>query len=348
VVPDPAEAPTERQLARALALGRDVDPDESELPGPIVAEPVLAALGERDGVSAGSLERWLECPHRWFVEHELKPARLEEDTDPLWLGGVVHAALERLYSEAPGADAIPRPGDVGRWKERLGELLDDEAGEDPLGPERRTGLARARAQVEAFLETEASSEVPFRPLPNLLEWRFGMDEDGTPSAELGGFELHGIVDRIDVLADGRTAIVRDYKTSKDVPGAGAFADKGKLQLPLYMLAARRLLDLDVVGGLYQPLGAYGDRRPRGLVVRDERTEGLDLLWKSRDVCDADGFEEQLEAALARARDAASEMREGAIGRRPLGDRCPKYCTYQAICRIERGLGDPADESETED
>lgn len=347
VVPEPAEAPTERQLARALAIGRERDPTEDELPGPIEAEPVLAALRDRDGVSANSLEGWLGCPHRWFVDHELKPVRLEEKSDPLWLGSVVHGALERLYREAPGADAIPRPGDVDRWKERLGELLDEVSAEGARGGERTSGLARARVQAEAFLDAETASESPFRPRPDLLEWRFGIEEGGTPAVDLGGLELHGIVDRIDVHPDGRTAIVRDYKTGKDVQGAGTFREKGSVQIPLYMVAAGRLLDLDVVGGLYQPLGAYTDRRPRGLVIRDERTEALDVRWRTKDACDADAFDAYLDDALERAKDAAEEMSHGKIGRRPLGDRCPKYCTYQAICRIERGLGDPADGSEAE-
>ena len=172
---------------------------------------------------------------------------------------------------------------------------------------------------------------------------------GTPAVELGGLELHGIVDRIDVHADGRTAIVRDYKTSKKVPGAGAFDDEGTLQIPLYMIAAARLLDLDVVGGLYQPLGAYGDRRPRGLLVRDERTEALDARLedartratrrRSRSVSRSDW------TALARRPTRCSPA---TIGRRPLGGDCPKYCTYQAICRLERGLGDPAENGEAED
>ena len=31
----------------------------------------------RDQVGPGTIERWIECPYRWFVDHELKPQRLE-------------------------------------------------------------------------------------------------------------------------------------------------------------------------------------------------------------------------------------------------------------------------------
>ena len=53
------------------------------------------------------------------------------------------------------------------------------------------------------------------------------------------------------------------------PAARAGSKRGKLQLQLYILAARERLGLDPVGGLYTALGARDDRRPRG--NRDSRT-----------------------------------------------------------------------------
>jgi hypothetical protein len=38
------------------------------------------------------------------------------------------------------------------------------------------------------------------------------------------------------------------------------------------------------------------------------------------------------------------MRAGRIRRDPLNGECPRYCTYQAICRLERALGDVGEES----
>ena len=40
-----------------------------------------------------------------------QPAAPRAEADPLWLGSIVHDALEQLYREPPGADSIPRPGD---------------------------------------------------------------------------------------------------------------------------------------------------------------------------------------------------------------------------------------------
>jgi RecB family exonuclease len=393
VVAEAAEAPSERELARSLALaGRQADhaaalealgvtgdaaervlgmlaaiPDPAAKPGPLAVPAVVDELRSRRLLSAGSLENWIECPYRWFVDHELRPQRLEPESDPLWIGGVVHDALERLYTEAPGADSIPRPGDVERWKERFAELLEDCAARprrahDPppvegsareperisIPPLRAAALARAREQVESFLEAESQLETELRPA--MLERGFGFDEEqGDPGPlDLGDFALRGRIDRIDVAGDGRGAVVRDYKTGSNVTGAGGFADEGVLQIPLYMQVVRELLALEPIAGLYQPLGAAGGkRRPRGLGLKDdERLDGLDLVRRggSKDLCEPDEFEAHLAAATERARVAGAEMRAGAIGRRPLGGNCPKYCEFQPICRLERALGLPDEEN----
>ena len=369
------EATTDRGLARALALGgwrldreaalarlgvggpRAAEtlrvfeglPDPDQLPGPLRAPSVLDQLGASEVFSAKSLEGWVECPYRWFVSHELSPQRLEPEADPLWLGGVVHWALERLYREAPGADSIPRPGDVARWRERFAALLEEGAASrarSPLNSTRRAALARARIQVEAFLESEAETETEFRPAPELLELGFGPlddldDQQSAPreALRLGELALRGRIDRNDVAEDGRSAIVRDYKTGKRVPRAAEFADGGTLQIQLYMRAVREVLELDPVAGLYQPLGAAnpGDRRPRGIAANDdERLVGLGLVGK--DLRDRDELDRVQEEAAATAVEAAGEMRAGLIGRRPIGGACPKYCGFQPICRLERAVG----------
>jgi ATP-dependent helicase/DNAse subunit B len=364
----PSEAPTPRELARALAARRiaaaDVAaavsvpapvaaevgellaavPDPRALPGPLALPAVLDELGGREVVSASSLENWLGCSYRWFVGHELKPEGLEPTADPLWLGGVVHRALSRLYADPPGADALPRPGDVDAWKRRFGELLDEESGAGGElaagGPRRATGLARAREQVEAFLDEEAQCEMAVRPRPDLLERGFGMDGENDPGALplAEGIDLRGMIDRIDVHPDGRSAVVRDYKLSRSVTSAAKFEEEGKLQVPLYMLAARDRLDLDPIAGLYHPLGSPDDRRPRGMALDDPRLDGVPLVRQSADLMDEDRFAETLERARAKAVDVAEAMRRGAIARDPLGGTCPRYCTFQTICRLERAVG----------
>ncbi len=341
VVPLPGEATTERGRRRALAA---LEARLERKPRGLRNQKVLADIAGRDAVSAGSLEGWLGCSYAWFVDHELRPQRLEPTADPLWLGGIVHKTLETLYREHPGADTIPRPGDLSRWRKRMREILAELSADSARGAERRTAIARVQAQLEAFLEEEAASETELRPVPELFEWSFGFGEAHPDPLGLGDLRVHGFVDRVDVGRDGRAAIVRDYKTSRKVYGVGAFEDRGLLQLPLYMRAVRDILGLETIGGLYHPIAAYRDRRPRGLGVKgDERLAGLDLV--RTDLLEPEDFERELADAVGRATEADREMQAGEIRRNPLGGQCPSYCHFQPICRKERALGAEGDDED---
>ncbi len=184
VVFAPSEAPSERELARSLAARGPRS--AATLPGPLRVPKVLEALRERRVLSPNQLEGWLGCPYIWFVQHELAPERLEPEGDPLWLGAIVHDALEKLYSERPGDDSIPREGDLGRWKRRFSELLAEAASEARLGPERTSMLARAREQVERFLADEAASETALRPGEGLIERSVRDGRRGRPRRPAAG------------------------------------------------------------------------------------------------------------------------------------------------------------------
>ncbi|HKH13387.1 MAG TPA: PD-(D/E)XK nuclease family protein [Solirubrobacterales bacterium] len=343
VVFAPPDAPSERALARALAaIGPRADP---QLPGPIRAPAVLAVLAERNPVGAGTLEKWIECPYRWFVDHELDPQRLDPQPEALTTGSIVHEVLERLYREPPGDDRIPRPGDLERWRDRAHELLAEAAERQGLTAERPlsgVALERMRAQIDRLLERESRSETELRPA--LIEASFGTgDEADRPALQLGDLLVHGMIDRVDVTADGRLALVYDYKTSSRVTVGAKLAEEGKLQLQLYARAIRDQWEIEPLGGLYYQLGGSKNPRPRGFVAAGDATEGLDLT--KTDVVDFDEVDATVEAGVETARERAAAMRHGSIGRDPNRGECPKWCRYQPICRLERSIAADAGASD---
>src|SRR5262249_37627122 len=114
----------------------------------------------------------------------------------------------------------------------------------------------------------------------------------------------------------------------------------------YMLAARELWGHDLAGGLYRPLGGTGDRSPKGLLRKELADELAGLDPRPRDHLDDEAFEEALDAARARAEAVVASGPGGRGGREPMGGSCPDWCSFQPICRRERGL--PEDEPWSEE
>ncbi|HEX4670228.1 MAG TPA: PD-(D/E)XK nuclease family protein [Solirubrobacterales bacterium] len=368
-----AEAPSEDELARAVAAhgpGADatallagVGVDEgrgariagriaaarsaeaaARAPGPLSNPAAIASLAAVPAYGGTTLEGFDVCSYRWFVNHELDPQPLDPVPDPLVQGGLMHEALDRLYKERPGGDALPRPGSLAAWLGRGREIVAAVVAERELGshPAERAMARRVERLLERFLAEEAGRETGgFEPW--LLEASFGIGEEDSerPALELDGWGLHGAIDRVDRAADGR-ALVIDYKLSGSVTAREKFEEQAKLQLPLYLLAVAKHWGAEPVGGLYHPLRGTSVRRPRGVVVEEAAEDLADYGLYSRDVVDAQGLEELLADSRRRGGEIVARMRVGDIRRDPGPRRglrghnaCPPFCTFAPICRRDR-------------
>ena len=328
-----ATAPTERELARARAAA--AAPRAGEVPSPIgsLGPVALEHVRHTRILSAGALETFAGCPVKWLVERELQPDKLEPDPDALARGSYMHSVLEQVLRRLGGpvtSDSLPRA------LELLDEVLANTSHDIGLGrgDAVRAGWARSvAADLRRYLTHEARADWPWPTYG--LELRFGFDDDGTggiqslPPLELDeDVRLRGIIDRIDEGPEGR-AIVRDYKSGSARPehqGARWAADR-QLQVALYMLAVRRLLGLDPVGGFYQPLGG-GDLRARGVYLEGAVPGGGLVANDARDQAELD---ELLEDARTRALALAARLRAGEL------EPCPATCSrdgchFPGICR----------------
>ncbi|HEX3733892.1 MAG TPA: PD-(D/E)XK nuclease family protein [Solirubrobacterales bacterium] len=372
VVPPLAEAASEDELARSLAAhGADADPAalltavgvEGELaarlaariaearraeaasraPGPLTNPAALESLAAVGAYGGTTLEGFDLCSYRWFVSHELDPQLLEPAPDPLVQGGLMHAALDRLYRERPGGDPLPRPGSLPAWIARGRRLVAEVAAERELGshPAERAMARRVERLLDRFLAEEAGRETGgFEPW--LLEATFGEHRDSErPTLELDGWGLHGAIDRVDRAADGR-AVVIDYKLSGSVTAREKFEEQAKLQLPLYLLAVAQHWGARPVAGLYHPLRGTSVRRPRGVVAEEAAADLAAYGLYDRDVVDDEGLDQLLADSRRRAGEIVARMRAGEIRRDPGPRRglrghdvCPAFCDFAPICRRDR-------------
>ncbi|MEA2297555.1 MAG: hypothetical protein QOF77_491 [Solirubrobacteraceae bacterium] len=308
--------------------------------GRLRGEAVLAGLAGRAAESPSALEAWAGCPARWFVERLLRAEALEPEAEPRARGTVAHAVLARVVGDLFAADrpetevAASAAGDPAAAsiregiREAVGAALAEHAGAVSANPERdRAARRRLAADLERYLVALGEGSAGHRPRE--FELAFGLAGAEHPAVALAGGELRlrGRIDRVDVDGPAGTAIVHDYK-SGEVLGAAKWEERGRMALALYMLAARELLDLEVVGGLYQPVRGV-DLRPRGALREDAEPE---LACFSTDRVSAEELARVVGEALERAVAAVRELRAGAVEPRPATCTRNGVCLYPSICR----------------
>ena len=329
-------APTVRELARTEAAAKAARAGGIDAPARSLRQAALERVRHRRILSGGALESYGDCPVKWLVERELAPARLEPDPDPIARGNFMHAALEELLRRLGGPVRTETLADAYRI---LDQVVSESPG--PIGagqPEsvRSAAVMMIKADLRRYLAHEAADGCGWQP--EGIELRFGFEEEreSLPALALGEgaqqIRLRGVIDRVDVAPDhsGR-AIVRDYKSGSARPqhqGARWRQDR-QLQVALYMLAVRQLLELEPVAGLYQPLGGR-DLRARGVFLEGApvgaRVVSTDAL--SREELDA-----ELADAAARAIELAARLRAGELT--PCPETCSRDgCRYPGICRVE--------------
>ncbi len=324
-------AVTDREHELALA-GRTpgVTPD----PIPPLADPgVLAELAQREVWSASSLETWLACPVRWFVDRLLQPEDLLPEPEPLGRGRLSHAVLEHVFAALRDA----RPGPLTPARREEARRLVHEALE-VLGPEHRLStdpqrdrIARRRVEADLLALVDHLADEDWAYTPTHFELAFGGRKDELPAVEVApGLRLSGRIDRVDLDASGGHAVVVDYKGATAYPAKEWLPD-GRIQVALYARAVPELLGAEVVAGVYQPTSKPRAPRARGAERDDAATGAL----RKDDLLDAREFAALIGDAAALARQALAEIRAGRLQPRP--DTCGfrgDGCQYPSICRCE--------------
>ncbi len=208
-------------------------------------------------VSATSLEAWATCPFRYFLGHMLRLSALEtpEETttiSALERGTLLHDILEGFIRETAGSGKLPAPRE--EWgsesRTRLARITREQfQAAEQRGVTGRPLLWELAKQdilddLETFLEEDANLRALHGTARILVEADFGSGNE-TPVVEdpESGLLFRGRIDRIDLTADGTSALVFDYKTGSAGPYEGLdkdVIDRGKrLQLGVYSMAARK-------------------------------------------------------------------------------------------------------------
>lgn len=285
------------------------------------------ALSQPRRRSASSLSNFAQCAYRHFADKGLgltenDPAA-DDGPNALVLGSIAHEVLEKSLAYPTRAESIFDSV----WRTHAGHFA----------PSLRLARDRAGLKRTLLARIDAWTAEPlvsgFKPLA--LELAFGLEgaEPLVVGPADGGVEVAGKIDRVDADESGH-AVVIDYKLST-VGNYARMADKiaagTDLQLPIYVLAAERLLEKPVVAAGYVTLRDGGERWLR-LAANAPGRSKADVTWEG------DARAAGLAAVEERIRAHDADIRSGRIVALPTDqDRCGSgKCPFADLCRYEGG------------
>jgi len=316
-----------RNHGRWRATGRD---PSAELPSEIrtphegwlgdIAPLLAQRYGPHASWSASGLETYLACPFRFFVSRSLG---LQERADPSeglearQLGTIYHLLFEAVYQATPREKRADAEALEASLDALADEILDQAPRREGFRPTAWWSHTRDRIldDVRASLRKLCDPEIADGYVPEHFEARFGID--GAPELELADgadrAELRGLIDRVDVGADGRLRVI-DYKTAGDSDYTKRRLTDGlKIQIVLYALAASDTLGFgDVADGFYWHI-----KQQKPSTLRLSKIEG--------------GPDAAIDIAVDHTWRAVRGIRSGLMPPLPVAGSCPDYCPAKSFC-----------------
>lgn len=312
--------------------------------------------------SPSQLEKYAECPFRFFMEHVSRiepPGELLLDTDPLRKGTLAHAALailhRKLRERVSESQCISHLGGETIRDEYLAALyeareqLPAEGIVGALADLEMSDVARwataYAAQHEAYDKKWSSFESPL--VPSHFEVRFGPSRDSTEDEDSRStdepfvlqvgketLQFTGRIDRIDVgRAHGQMVIsIVDYKTGSNVRYETANVEAGKqLQLVLYAMAAEQHLFRDEAARAI--LAGYWE-------LSNDKLEGRTIKrWvEFQNVADGlfasnEGWSKTWKNTSERLVEMVNGIRKGEFPMLNEDEKCTSRCDFRTVCRV---------------
>ena len=330
--------------------------------GVLLSDAVRTALAEKFGPehlwSPSQLESYATCPYRFYAEQLLKLEPQEDFSlcsDARRRGSLLHHVLATIHRQLRETDASCE--DEAALVERFQLALEQTVAATPL-----SGLDNAlreieRREIDSWATQYAEQETDYRakwelfddPVrPTFFELRFGSEAtidgpiaDDTASTELPfvldlgeeQIRLTGQIDRIDVGRIGGVTVftIIDYKSGKEVKFKEQEVTAGRqLQLPLYAMAAERLLLADqgavaLATNYWSIQGkGFGTTKTKYLQFREAEGSSLRLTkqWQ------------KMEGALVeRVRQIVDGIRRGEFPVYNEDKECTHGCALNTICRV---------------
>ena len=275
--------------------------------------------------SLSALERYQDCPFKFFAADVLRLEEVPEDEStlsPRARGRFIHEVFQRFFEawDARGAGAITSES-LDEARVLMTEIAEPllarlPAADAALERARLFGSAISTGSVDVVFEREVASDarVLARRLEHRLEGEFGL---GSPDGRR--VALKGVADRIDLL-DGHRLRIIDYKSGSAPNTARA------LQVPVYALSAQeRQASSDGQTWTIDEAAyiAFSGKKSYVPVIKPSR--------RGSRQAGADG-DKALNAARERLFAVVDGIERGEFPPRPHDPFICSYCAFVSVCR----------------
>ena len=281
---------------------------------------------------ASIFENQSNCAFRAFVVHQLGFTRQEEPEfglDARDRGSIVHLILDELWAQLQTQEYLLQIiAESSTTEPKLRKLVESVVNTvlqnlDPkMAADKRHLLQLERQRLGGlamqWLEVDAKRPTPFSVV----------EREEHRRAEFAGIEFNYIIDRLDLLDDGRTAVI-DYKTGVVAKRDWQGERIRKPQLPLYALAVEQLKQQGTSGIAYAKVKQhdckYEELAEVGIFNREyKRTLDLQVLWHESKAAWPEIFE-----------NLAADFLAGKAAVNPIDEATCSYCELQAVCRVSQ-------------
>lgn len=290
------------------------------------ALPVPLGEGELQRGGTAVIRDQSACPFRAFARHRLGLSGLEESTpgiEPTTKGSLLHLALEELWRRLQSADRLHGLDEEG--ERQLIEAAIAHAWEQGGSVTARLQAIESRRMqsvLKQWLQIERGRP-PFQVLALEQEWRLRLPAEGPHR-----FDVRIKADRIDRDGDGRRILI-DYKSGAKQRVSQWIGERiEEPQLPLYALAA----DIGHEDAVSFASLRAGEMGFEGLAGEDVGIDGIAACDGKRN--HPEDWDAVLQAWRAQIDQLATEFANGECRVSPRDAGACRYCSLEAVCRIE--------------
>ncbi len=255
-------------------------------------------------MSGSSLDSLLQCPLKWFLDREVN-AQVSRGSATAF-GSIVHAIAEFVAKEELDQDQAHIHELIGSSWRSLAYEADWQSEAD---------LAQAYKAAELFLDYHNLSPRVFKEAEGRYQTELTVI---TPSGESEVIELSGILDRVEIDADGRLVAI-DFKNVANPPTKAEIAENG--QLGIYQLLLRDQQNTDLPWDTQDQ-----DEIPVGAALVQLKVDSSQPKIQPQDAIDFSQSPTWIEVKLG---EAAEIIRTESFTPR-VNPSC-RYCSYKAVC-----------------